>query len=557
MANPAKKKSGWLIAGIVTASVAVVAIVAGFIVNAQLEKLPILDNVRVAGVDVGGMTVAEAEAAVMEAIGNDYTQKDMTIQIFDDTVTFPASVAGGNPDVAKAVRAARNYGQVGFPGTLEEEKQIAAASGYDVNLESYMNHDEDAIRQELDAVVSKYSSSLKQSTWTVTGNEPTLEGLAAGEVDLKLVIDLGTPEFTVDTETLYNQIMAAYSTRQFEITGNCSRVDPDPIDLNAVLEKHQILAQDAYLHATTYEIVESHNGCGFSIEEAEKTLAESAYGTQVTIPFVVIEAELTTEVLRERMFRDTLATFTASSTSSASRKTNLRLACEAVDGFIMNPGDVFDYNVVVGERTAARGFKPANAYVGGETVQTIGGGVCQVSSTIYYCALMADMEIVTRRMHSYPSSYIPLGMDATVSWGGPEFRFRNNSPYPIKIVAKANGGSVTVSILSYDDRDYYVKMEYEVLSRTGYSVVYKDFAADNAEGYKNGEVITTPYTGYVVDTYRVKYSKETNQEISRTYEARSTYKHRDKVIARVAAPTPSEPTVPTPPSGGDILDQLG
>jgi len=558
MANPAKKKKGWLIAGIATASVVVLAVVAGFIVNAQLEKLPILDNVKVAGVDVGGMTVAEAEAAVAEAIGSDYTQKNMTIQVFDDTVTIPASVAGGNPDIAKAVRAARNYGQVGFPGTLEEKKQIAATAGYDVDLEPYMDLDEDAIRQALDAVVSKYTSKLTQSSWTVEGQAPTLEDLAAGKVDLKLQVTLGTPEYDVSTDVLYEQIMHCYSTRQFEATGNCTKVEPDPVDLEGVLSEHQITAQDAYWDTTNYVVVESHNGCGFNAEEAAKTLAESEYGSKVTIPFQLTQPELTTEALRERLFRDTLSTYTAKSSSSSARKTNLRLACEAVNGYILNPGDVFDYNVVVGERTAARGYKAANAYVGGETVQTIGGGVCQVSSTIYYCALMADMEIVTRRMHSYPSSYIPLGMDATVSWGGPEFRFKNNSPYPIKIVAEANGGNVTVSIMSYDDRDYYVEMEYEVLSRTGYSTVYKDFPADNAEGYKNGEVITTPYTGYVVNTYRVKHDKATKQEISRTFEAKSTYKHRDKVIARVAAPAPDpEPSVPSTPSGGDILDQLG
>ena len=214
----------------------------------------------------------------------------------------------------------------------------------------------------------------------------------------------------------------------------------------------------------------------------------------------------------------------------------------------MNPGETFDYNQTLGKRTKEAGYKAAGAYVNGETVNTVGGGICQVSSTIYYCALMADLEIVTRQNHSYPSSYIPLGMDATVSWGGPEFRFRNNTKYPIKIVASASGGNTTVTIMSYDDRDYYTKMEYEVLKRISYSTVYKDFPADNPQGYKNGKVLTTPYTGYVVDTYRVKYDKATDKEISRTYEGRSSYKSRDKVVARVAAPAAPEQSNPS--SGG-------
>lgn len=559
-----KKRTGLLIAGCIMLIVIVVGLVLGVLLMEKLEKMPILENVKVAGIDVGGMTVDQAAAAVTQAIGGEYANKDVTLQVFDSTVTIPASYSGGTLDVKKAVRAARNYGQVGFPNKIREEKQIAATAGYTVNLAPYMNINEDAIMDTLNKLSEKYSSTLRQSTWKVEGKAPTADDLAAEKVDLKLVIALGTPEYGLSIERLYQQITDAYSTRQFSIVGDCTITEPDAIDLEGILGQHQILAQDAYLHPETYEPVESHNGCGFDLEAAKKALSETPYGSELTIPFQVTKPELTTQELKDRMFRDTLSTFTAKSTSSAARKTNLRLACEAVNGVILNPGDEFDYNKVVGERTAARGYKAAAAYVSGETVQTIGGGVCQVSSTIYYCALMADLEIVTRRNHSYRSSYIPLGMDATVSWGGPEFRFRNNSDHPIKIVASASGGNVTVSIMSYDDRDYYVKMEYEVLSKTGYSTVYKTFPANNSEGYKDGEVITTPYTGYTVNSYRVKYSKETDQEISRTFEAKSAYKHRDRVIAKVESPAPAPAPVPTPGTGAgttssydNIVNQVG
>ena len=559
----AKKKQRGLIGLCILLIVAVIGVLLSFILMQQLNKLPILENVKVAGVDVGGMTVDEAATAVSEAIGNDYATKDVTLQLFDETVTIPASYCGGTLDVEKAVRAARNYGQVGFPTVVNEQKQILAASGYNVDLEDYMQIDKEGIMKILREAAGKYSDTLSQSTWSVEGDEPTLEDLAAGTINRNLVVNIGSAKYTIDTENLYRQILSAYSRRVFSVEANCKLEAPDPVDVDAILAQHQIAAQDAYWDTTNYKVVEAKNGFGFDTENAKKILEEAAYGSQVTIPFTLIEPDLTTKELEERMFRDTLATFTAESSSNSGRKNNLKLACKAVDGIILNPGDVFDYNTTLGKRTTDRGYREANAYVNGETVQTVGGGICQVSSTIYYCALMADLEIVTRRNHSYPSSYIPLGMDATVSWGGPEFQFKNNTNYPIKIVATASGGDTTISLMSYDDRDYYVKMEYEVLKKTSYSVVYKTFPSDNEEGYKDGQVISTPYTGYVVDTYRVKYSKETNQEISRTYEARSTYKHRDKVIAKVEAPKPSEPstpTTPTPPpssSGSDILDALG
>ena len=558
------KKKGLIIGLCILAAVAVIGVVLGFVISAHLEKLPILQNVKVAGVDVGGMTADEAAAVVTKAIGDDFATNDITLQVYGETVTIPASYSGGTLNVEKAVRAARNYGQFGFPGKVGEQKQLAASVGYSVDLERYMDIDKDAIMQILNKLEDKYSSKLTQSTWNVDGKEPSLEELAAGNIALKLVVNLGTPKYNISADKLYAQIIAAYGNRNFTVTGNCTQTDPDPVNLEDILSKHQIAAQDAYWDTATYKVVESKCGLGFDAEEAKKLLAESEWGSTVTIPFVQTQPEMTTEALNERLFRDTLSTFTAESSSNAGRKNNLKLACQAVNGIILNPGETFDYNTALGKRTTDRGYKAANAYVGGETVQTIGGGICQVSSTIYYCALMADLEIVTRRNHSYPSTYIPLGMDATVSWGGPEFRFRNNTQYPIKIVATASGGDTTIALMSYDDRDYYVKMEYEVLSKTGWSVVYKDFPADNAEGYKNGEVISTPYTGYVVNSYRVKYDKATNKEISRTFEAKSSYKKRDKVIARVADPTPSVPTTPSTPdtpgggvTGGDILDQLG
>ena len=103
----------------------------------------------------------------------------------------------------------------------------------------------------------------------------------------------------------------------------------------------------------------------------------------------------------------------------------------------MNSGDVFSYNGVVGQRTAARGYQAAPAYVQGETVDEIGGGICQTSSTIYYAVLHTTLEIVERHAHMYSVGYVPDGMDATVYFGLSDFRFKNNTDYPVKIVTES------------------------------------------------------------------------------------------------------------------------
>ena len=233
------------------------------------------------------------------------------------------------------------------------------------------------------------------------------------------------------------------------------------------------------------------------------------------------------------------------------------MACKSINGLILKPGEVFSYNEALGERTPERGYRPGASYSGGETVITYGGGICQVSSSLYYCVMHSDLEVVLREEHGYVSSYVPMGMDATVSWGTLDFQFRNNMDYPIKIEASANRGSVTVSIYGTDERDYYVDIEYVVTGTEPYKTVYKDYASDNPEGYKDGDVITTPYTGYTAETYRCKYKKDTNELISKEFEAKSVYGKRDKVVCRIAdAPDPTTPTISPDAVGGsgDVSD---
>ena len=139
-----------------------------------------------------------------------------------------------------------------------------------------------------------------------------------------------------------------------------------------------------------------------------------------------------------------------------------------------------------------------------------------------------------------------MGMDAAVSWGGPEFRFKNNTHYPIRIEAEVSGGYVKVQLIGTDEKDYYIEMEYEIIGSESPDVKYQDMAEDNADGYKDGDVIVTSYKGYTVKTYKVKYDKETGELIAREYDRTSKYKKRDKVIARIEKPTEPPTEAPAP-----------
>lgn len=546
-------KSAASIVIIVVCSVLILAALAGVGVCYYLYNFDfngtILDNVSVAGVDVGGMTRREAEAAV-SAVSDSYTSETMVVKVFDTQVDISPATSGAKLNVSSAVWDAYRYGRRGFAGQKQQDINASANGGITVDITPYLSIDKGAIKDALQEFEKHYSTTLSQSTYEVTGTAP----------ELKLVVHLGIPEYGLNLDTLYEQVLDAYSKNVLLVETECSLIPPEDIDLAAILETYATKPVDASFN-DKFEVVEGTNGCGFDIETVQAKIDDTSYGETVEIPFDIIQPETTGESLSAMLYRDTLGTHTATQSSSSSRQTNLRLACEAINGIILYPGDVFSYNETLGERTEEKGYKYGASYSGGETVLTIGGGICQVSSTLYYCALQADLEILTRENHSYAPGYVPLGMDATVNWGTLDFCFKNNQDYPIRIDATADGGSTTISLVGTDTKDYYVKMEYTVTAYYSYKTTYETMEANNPKGYKNGDYIVTPYNGYDVVTYRCKYSKANDELISKDYEATSKFAKRDAVICKIEnAPTPSEPSGGTDSPGignGGVTDGGG
>lgn len=145
----------------------------------------------------------------------------------------------------------------------------------------------------------------------------------------------------------------------------------------------------------------------------------------------------------------TLSTFTTETTANEKRNTNVKLAARAINGTIVQPGEEFSFNKVVGQRTAEKGYQEAAAYSGGEVVQEPGGGVCQVSSTLYNAVVFAGLKTTERHAHTYEPSYVTPGEDAMVSYdgyAGPDLRFVNNSKTAVGIKAAYSNQTLTVSI---------------------------------------------------------------------------------------------------------------
>lgn len=510
----------------------------------------ILDNVTLAGVDIGGMTRSEAQDAVSQAADQVFSQNDMVVVLPEKTLAFSPAQTEVSADVKSAVKEAYRYGRSGSKAEKKAAYERSLTETYAVSLLPYLKVNDQYIKDELSSYISGDASGFTPSSYALEGERPPLDLKNFNEDNppQTLLLILGTPGNSFDINKVYEQILEAYSTLNMRLIVDMNKAGtvPDPLDLEKIHQEYTIEPIDSALDMDNYRIVPGSYGYSFDLENAQKMLDQAKYGDTVRIPMEYEAPAITDE---DVMFRDVLASAQTPHGTDENRNTNLRLACEALDGLILYPGDEFSYNETLGQRTSEKGYKPAPAYSGNTLVDSIGGGICQVSSTLYYSAMLADMEITDRINHGFLPTYISPGMDATVSWGNPDFKFKNSSHFPIKIQAETTSDQVKIQILGTNDKDYYVKMEYED-SVTLAKEVYEEHSPGS--GYEDGDLIQAGIDRHYVTTYRCKYDKQTDQLISRDVETHSSYMGRDTIYASVPKvekpepPTPPEPTVPTP-----------
>ncbi|WP_088102266.1 VanW family protein [Halalkalibacter urbisdiaboli] len=186
-------------------------------------------------------------------------------------------------------------------------------------------------------------------------------------------------------------------------------------------------------------------------ELVETLLHLPYYVREVSLPIYVTEPTVSKEQLigLDKFLLAEYKTFFNSSVEG--RTKNIKLSAEAIHDLVLGPGDDFSFNRVVGERTIERGYQEAKEIVNKEFVIGIGGGICQTSSTLFNAVEAAGLEMIERYTHSREVGYVPEGRDATVSWGGPDFRFRNTLQYPIMIRTQVTDGALTVKVFSHKE----------------------------------------------------------------------------------------------------------
>ena len=250
------------------------------------------------------------------------------------------------------------------------------------------------------------------------------------------------------------------------------------------------------------------------------------------IPRGLPRGDFINEEEQEALFKDVLAetdTPLLNNMNMPNRRNNIILACGAINETVVMPGCIFSFNQTVGKRTEERGYKSAPAYINGRVAESVGGGICQVASTLYYACLLSNFEIVERAYHSMTADYTEKpGVDATVYWGAIDYKFKNNTNSPVKIFAWVENITVCVKIMGVKTDNNTVFIESNTLSSTPFNTVYRE-NPNLAPGQTR--VVQEPFTGSVVETYRVILD-ENGKVISRAFEAKSIYKKLDMIIER-------------------------
>lgn len=486
----------------------------------------IFPGVTVGPIEVGGLTVEQAAERIAQESAPLYQDAQVEVKIYQTSYTIPVD------DVLQDVdskQSAQNAYAIGHSGNLLVRmwNTVCALFGSG-EAQMAATVDEEGLTKALEEIASQALTESVNPYWEAGTDS--------------IIIYAGKPGVQFDADAVEQEIANKIRKMDFSLYEVSTELtDPAPIDVDAIAEEaigDPVSATVNKEDGTT--IIPEKPGVQFDVEQAREIVGDGSQESY-EIPATITPAKVTAEDLQEKLFRDTLAkTSTYLDESNTPRTNNIRLASAAINGTILNPGDEFSYNGVVGERTEARGYKPAGAYSGGEIIEEFGGGVCQPSSTLYMAVLRADLEVTERHNHSFTVSYTPLGEDATVDYGTLDFRFKNDTDYPVKILAEQTNGQMTMTIAGTKTSDKTVETRTEVLETYVPQTIEKK---DNTMKVGQTRVDVTPITGYSTRTYKViTENGKTTEELANT----STYSKRDKVVyvGTIQPQTTQTPTTP-------------
>ena len=428
--------------------------------NIQSKKITLGISIR--GIDVSGLTKDESFDKVTEIL-NAELEKDINLEYKDFKTSIKPKQIGFKYNIDECIEHAYQIGREG--NLIENNYKIIDVFKNNVDIPLTYNYNIELLNAIIFDIESKLPDQVTQASYYIEKND--------------IILNTGREGVIIKKEELIDSIIKKAleennSNSLIEIPTEI--IQPYLIDVDAFRELIHVDPQNAYYTKDPFTIYPEVIGVDFNVDEVKQMLLEKQECYKIKL--IYTKPEITKDQIGTEAFPDLLSTFsTKYNASDKSRTTNLRLASNKINGVVLLPGEEFSYNGTLGPRTTATGYKSAKIFSNGQVIDGIGGGICQISSTLYNAALYANLEITERRNHQFVPSYLKAGLDATVVYASQDFKFKNSRKYPIKIVSEVNGGIAKINIFGLrEDIEYDIKIQSVVVQSNANavkSVTYK------------------------------------------------------------------------------------
>lgn len=474
----------------------------------------IVSGISIKGIDVSGLTKEEAMNKI-STIVNDKISTPFELIHNDYKTTIVPEQFEANFDIESSVNTAYEKGRTN--NIFKNNFEILSLLFFKINIVPSFSYNEEITNSLINEIQANLPDRLVEPSYYVDGTN--------------LVVTKGISGVVIESDILKLKIISNinnFYNKNENIDIPTKVVTAKNIDIDTIHSEIYKEPKDAYYTKNPFTVYAHVDGIDFAntIDEVNQMLQEDK--ESYIIPLKITTPSITTNHIGTEAFPDLLATYSTNySTRNVNRSTNIRLASSKINGIVLMPGETFSYNSTVGKRTAANGFKSAAVYSGGEVTTGIGGGICQVSSTLYNSVLLSNLQIVERYNHGFNPGYVPAGRDATVSWGGPDFKFKNNRNYPIKIICTNSGGTITTKIFGLkEENEYEVEIQSYITGYIKYNTITKQ---DPTLAPGTTKVIANGSNGCKAVSYRIL--KQNGQVVSKTLLANDTYNPHNKIVA--------------------------
>lgn len=471
----------------------------------------ILSGITIANIDVSDLTQEKARE-ILDELNKKSEEKEIVFKHNEIETPITYKALEVEFEISKAIEEAYNVGRQG--NIFQNNFEILRTWINKKNINLDFKIDEDVIKQVSENINNSSEDSVVEASYYVEGD--------------KLIITSGKVGIQVKQDELKQSVYGLIkidAENSIMLDVPVSSANPAEIDLEKIRTEIYKKVQDAYYTNNPFTIYPEVKGVDFDIENAKAIIAEKK--DEYEIPLIITNPSVTIQQIGTEAFPDLLATFSTNyNAGDTNRTTNLRLAAEKINGTVLLKGDEFSYNKIVGERTIAAGYKMAATFSNGKVVDGLGGGICQISSTLYDAVVMANLKVTTRRNHQFVTSYLSGGKDATVVWGSQDFKFVNSRSYPIRITATVSGGVATVQVWGVKEEvEYDITIETKKTATIAYTTQYVN---DSTLPKGKQLVSQNGSNGSKYEAYKVM--RLNGEVVSRTLLSKDTYNAKQKIV---------------------------